>query len=227
MSRSKINLFPKHHIPGMLGLANVRQHIPQICWKIPGRSIYQGSGYRVCQTPRSGTVPAWDVTWYQGNVIAHRHQRGEDQGFSDDLPPLEATPEGKLPLTVYIPWRGLHSSQPGHQFQETLDCWGFTHCREKSSPRIPEHSEHPYFGRKGAGTPSSKLRDLMSATAPTMTPGFHTYNAKNILRSLSPAMCQLDPSMYLLQGQLFHWEHCFYFPVFQKELPTQYFPLPS
>lgn len=49
MSKSKINLFPKHHILGMLGLASVRQHIPQFSWKIPGRDICQGSGYKVCR----------------------------------------------------------------------------------------------------------------------------------------------------------------------------------
>lgn len=68
-------------------------------------------------------------------------------------------------------------------------------------------------------------------------------------------MCQLDPNVFfyivvpktvpglevkppsvqgregqslpVLQEQLFHWEYCFYFPVFQKELSTQNFPLPS
>lgn len=66
MSRSKISLFPKRHNLGMLGLANVRQRIPQFSWKIPGRDIYQGSGYSLQNTKE------WDSSCLGGDVVPRK-----------------------------------------------------------------------------------------------------------------------------------------------------------
>lgn len=107
MSRSKINLFPKHHILGMLGLANMKQHHmnqyeqPQFSWKIPGRDINQGSGYSLPNTQQ------WDTSCLGGDVVPRKCHWTQTLAWqrpwlSDGLPLLEAIPEEKLPHSLHL-----------------------------------------------------------------------------------------------------------------------------
>lgn len=177
--------------------------------------FYQELHYRAGQTAGSGAAAAWEVPrkcpWTQA-LVWH------SPWFSDRLPLLEATPEGKLPQLTSL--RGVCTAPSlATSATETL------HCREKSSPRIPEHPERSCFTREGARTPPHKRKD----PAPLHDPrGSHEPQRKHLkhLTSPSPTTCQLDPRMHL-QGLLFHWECWFCFPVFRKELGTQLLTLPS
>lgn len=119
MSRSQINLFPKHHILAMLGLANVRQHIPQFSWKSPGRDIYQRSGHSLpntkeCDSPSVNT----DTGVAKTMVFSHCWKQFQMGNCLSQLKSLRGV---CIPLS-------LDTSST-----ESLDCWGCRHCRGKSS----------------------------------------------------------------------------------------------
>lgn len=46
MSRRKINLFPKHHIPGELGLANVKATHSPVRLENPRKGYLSGIGFQ-------------------------------------------------------------------------------------------------------------------------------------------------------------------------------------
>lgn len=141
------------------------------------------------------------MTWCQGNVTEHRHWCGKDHGFLMASHHWKQFQRGHW-LSQFTSLRGIPPSLDTSS-TEILDCWGFRHCKGKSSPRI---LEHPCFVREEAQTPSSKSRHLggLPATAPQHNHRVSCIQWKKYLRSLSPTMCHLDLSTYLPHRQLFY-----------------------
>lgn len=145
MSRSKTSLFPKHHILGVLGLANVRQHIPQLSWETPGRDTDQGSGHSLPNT-RSGTALAWGVTWCQGKVSAHRHCCG----FLVASHLWKQSQRGNC-LSQFTSLRGVPVWTPDPQRFWTVGVSGTAKSQAQGFQNIPalserEHRHHPPSG---------------------------------------------------------------------------------